>query len=132
MCTHNVPLVTGNQSAPSPWWDYIERNLEYRNLTTGDLAREVGVDRSRLTAWRKGAKISIPTARAIARLFQVSVFEVLVAAGMLTQQEADHQPASTDPTDLSDEQLISELRRRLKQRAETAALAEPPTANPAD
>ncbi|WP_232520074.1 helix-turn-helix transcriptional regulator [Actinosynnema pretiosum] len=120
--------MTGNQSAPSPWWDYIERNLEYRNLTTGDLAREVNVDRSRLTAWRKGAKISIPTARAIARLFQVSVFEVLVAAGMLTQQEADYQPASTDPTDLSDEQLIAELRRRLKQRAET----EPPTEPSAD
>lgn len=108
--------VSADQNTPSPLWTYIETNLENRGLTTGDLARATGVHRSRFTDWRRGKSISIETARAIANLFQVSPLEVLVAAELITAEEAQLRHTRPDPAALSDEELVAELRRRLKRK----------------
>ncbi|MEU6154546.1 helix-turn-helix transcriptional regulator [Actinosynnema sp. NPDC047251] len=99
---------------PSPLWTYIETNLENRGLNTGDLARATGVHRSRFTDWRRGKSISIETARAIAKLFEVSPLEVLVAAELLTPEEAQLRHTRPNPAEVSNEELIAELKRRLK------------------
>lgn len=86
--------------------------MERSGLSTSDLVRAVGVHRSRLTDWRRGRSVSLETARALAHLFEVPILEVLVAAGLLTQDEADARPLR-DATSISDEVLVAELHRRL-------------------
>ncbi|MEV0679845.1 helix-turn-helix transcriptional regulator [Actinosynnema sp. NPDC050436] len=100
------------ENTPS-WWEYLEENLARRGLTTGDLARGAGVDRSRLTDWKRGGKASLDSARSVAGLFGASPLEVMVAAGLLTPDEAELREARPDPGRLSDEELIAELRRRM-------------------
>lgn len=102
---------------PSPLWTYIETNLENRGLSTGDLSRATGVHRSRFTDWRRGKSINIDTARAIAKLFEVSPLEVMVAAELITAEEAQLKHTRPDPADLTDDELVAELRRRLKRLA---------------
>ncbi|WP_433268060.1 helix-turn-helix domain-containing protein [Actinosynnema sp. CS-041913] len=106
--------MTDDENTSSAWWDYLQANLESRDMTTGDLARGAGVDRSRLTDWKRGGKASVESARAIASLFDASPLEVMVAAGLITREEAELRQARPDPTKLSDEELVAELKRRLR------------------
>ncbi|GAA1352347.1 helix-turn-helix domain-containing protein [Saccharothrix algeriensis] len=106
--------MTEDESTPSQWWAYLQANLARRGLSTGDLARGAGVDRSRLTDWKRGGKASVESARAVAALFGVSPLEVMVAAGLLSREEAALRAEQPDPARLGDEELIAELRRRLR------------------
>ncbi|MEV0675543.1 helix-turn-helix domain-containing protein [Actinosynnema sp. NPDC050436] len=110
-------------------WKYIRRNLDDRGLTTGDLARATGVHRSRLTEWRQGRSMSVPTARSIARLFDTSIVEVLVVAGLLFDDEVHLQRARPDSSLLTDAELMAELKRRLDG---TRSALDPVTATEAD
>lgn len=83
-------------------------------MTTGELARGLGVDRSRLTDYRAGGRPSVATARRAALLFRVDPVAVLVAGGLLTAEEAGLRRARPDPAELGDDELIAELRRRVK------------------
>ncbi|MEU4800871.1 helix-turn-helix transcriptional regulator [Actinosynnema sp. NPDC023587] len=105
--------MTEPENGPSAWWTYLEENLANRGLTTGDLARGAGVDRSRLSDWKRGGKASLESARAIAALFDAGPLEVMVAAGLITREEAALRRTRPDPGQLSDEELIAELRRRM-------------------
>ncbi|MEU5695922.1 helix-turn-helix transcriptional regulator [Actinosynnema sp. NPDC020468] len=106
--------MTEAENTPSTWWDYIEKNLEYRGISTGELARRAGIDRSRFTDWRKGKSASLEAARAIAGVFDASPLEVMVAAGLITEQEARQTRTRPDPGELSDDELVAELTRRLR------------------
>ncbi|MBW4716829.1 helix-turn-helix domain-containing protein [Saccharothrix obliqua] len=106
--------MSAEQNTPSRLWAYIETNLDNRGLNTGHLARATGVHRSRFTDWRRGKSISIETSRAIAKLFEVSPLEVLVAAELITEEEAQLRHTRPNPAELSDEELVAELKRRLK------------------
>ncbi|MEJ2858635.1 MULTISPECIES: helix-turn-helix domain-containing protein [unclassified Saccharothrix] len=101
----------------SPFWSYLEARMERAGLTTSDLVRAVGVHRSRLTDWRRGRSVSVETARALAGLFGVSLLEVLVAAGVISAEEADARPLR-EAGAVSDDLLLVELRRRLAAREE--------------
>ncbi|MFC6091117.1 helix-turn-helix transcriptional regulator [Saccharothrix sp. BKS2] len=96
------------------WWQYVETNLRNRGLKTGDLTRVTGVDRSRISEWKRGRGVSLETARAVARLFEVSPLEAWVAAELITDEEARLQRARPDPADLTDQELVAELTRRLE------------------
>lgn len=96
----------------SQFWSYLEARMEGAGLSTSDLVRAVGVHRSRLTDWRRGKSLSWETARSLARLFQVPLLEILVAAGQLSDEEANARPLRS-PSSLSDAVLLHELRRRL-------------------
>lgn len=96
------------------WWEYVEANLRNRGLSTGDLTRTTGVDRSRVSEWKRGKGVSLETARAVARLFGVSPLEAWVAAGLITAEEARLQRTRPNPADLTDQELIAELTRRLQ------------------
>lgn len=114
----NIDRVTADGSTPSRWWQYIEANLENRGMTTGDLARRANVDRSRISEWKRGKGVSLDTARSIAVLFEVSPLEVMVAAELITAEEAQLRRAQPDPAALTDQELLAELGRRLRRSAE--------------
>ncbi|GGP34189.1 helix-turn-helix domain-containing protein [Saccharothrix coeruleofusca] len=106
--------MAAEESTPSSWWQYVQANLDNQGWTTGDLARHTGIDRSRFTDWRRGRSVSIENARTIARVFGASPLEVMVAAGLLTEQEAQLRRTRPDPAALTDEELLAELGRRLR------------------
>ncbi|MBB5956417.1 transcriptional regulator with XRE-family HTH domain [Saccharothrix tamanrassetensis] len=105
--------MTDDENTSSTWWDFLMDNLRSRGLSTGDLARGAGVDRSRLSDWKRGGKASVESARAIAVLFDASPLEVMVAAGLITPNEAALRQARPDPARLTDDELVAELRKRL-------------------
>ncbi|GAA0252158.1 hypothetical protein GCM10010492_60810 [Saccharothrix mutabilis subsp. mutabilis] len=105
-------MTDPGRAQASQFWSYLEARMEEAGLSTSDLVRAVGVHRSRLTDWRRGKSLSMDTARALARLFSVPLLEVMVAAGQLTDDEANARPLRS-PSSLSDAVLLYELRRRL-------------------
>ncbi|XVV06108.1 helix-turn-helix domain-containing protein [Actinosynnema sp. CA-248983] len=105
-------MVKSRRRSASLFWKYLEARMERSGMSTSDLVRAVGVHRSRLTDWRRGRSVSLETARALAHLFDVPLLEVLVAAGLLSEDEANARPMR-DATSISDKVLVAELRRRL-------------------
>ncbi|MEU4739371.1 helix-turn-helix transcriptional regulator [Actinosynnema sp. NPDC023658] len=108
--------MTTDESADSPWWDFVQRQLDDRAMSTADLSERTGLDRSRFTEWRRGKGASLDTARLVARAFDMSPLEVMVRAQLITAQEADLRDAAPDPAALTDQQLLAELGRRLNRR----------------
>ncbi len=105
---------TYHRGVTTRWWEYVETNLRNRGLSPGDLSEMANVDRSRISEWKRGKGVSLETARAVARVFEVSPLEAWVAAELITDEEARLQRARPDPADFSDQELITELTRRLK------------------
>lgn len=98
---------------PPRLWSYVESRLTARGLSTGDLARATGLKRSQFTAWRRGSGITIETARVLAAFFGSPLLEVMVAADLITAEEAELRHAQPDPAGLSDTAILAELGSRL-------------------
>ncbi len=109
--------MTTDESAASPWWDFVQRQLDDRGMSTADLAEKTGLDRSRFTEWRRGKRPTLDTARLIAKAFDMSPLEVMVKAQLLTAQEVALRDAAPDPAVLTDKQLLAELGRRLNRQS---------------
>jgi transcriptional regulator with XRE-family HTH domain len=110
--------VTKAESADSSWSDFVQKQMDDRGMSTGELTDKTGFDRSRLTAWRKGERPNLDTARVVAKAFGMSPLEVMVAAKLITAEEAELKGVSSpDPGALTDQQLVAELGRRLKNRS---------------
>lgn len=93
----------------------MQTELDRRGWVPADLARAAGISHTRLTRWREGQAPSVDAARAVATAFGVPLLTVLVAAGLLTAEEAGQQSVSPpDPQRLTDEQLAAEMLRRMK------------------
>ena len=94
---------------------YLQDHLNGRDWTRADLARESGIGQSRLSRWMTGEALpGIENARHLANALGRPLLEVLVVARLITKQEARLDDATSgDPRTLADEQLITELRRRL-------------------
>lgn len=101
----------------SPLWSYIQRRLDERGWSMADLTRHSGLKSARFVAWREGAEISLANAKTLASAFGVPVLEILVAAGLLTEDEAQVTAVAerTVPVEgMSSEQLVREIARRLR------------------
>jgi transcriptional regulator with XRE-family HTH domain len=110
--------MTTDESADSTWWEWIERQLADRDMTTGRLSELTGLDRSAFTRWRKGERPTLDTSRLVAKAFDMSPLEVMVKAHLLFAEEAGLRGVSSpDPAALTDQQLVSELTRRLKRKS---------------
>lgn len=97
---------------------YLQGLLDRAEWTQADLGRAADIHPTLIGRWIKGQDISVPNARAVAAALNRPLLEVLIAAGILTAEEAkagDWEPVAA--VKLTDDQLVAELRRRL----ETAA-----------
>ncbi|XVV02693.1 helix-turn-helix domain-containing protein [Actinosynnema sp. CA-248983] len=101
---------------PPRLWSYIASRLTAQGLSTGDLARATGLNRSQFSAWRRGSKITIDTARTLADFFSRPLLEVMVAAELITAEEAELRHAQPDPATLSNTAILAELDNRLAHR----------------
>lgn len=95
--------------------DYLRAHLDRHGWNAAQLARASGISASVIGRWLSRDTVpSLDNARAIAVGIKRPLLEVLVAAGLLTAEEARQKTtAPIDPTTLSDDELLREVRRRM-------------------
>ena len=99
------------------WWAWLQRHLDERGWTPSDLARHAKINRSIISRWREGAQPEVPTARALAAALGRPLLEVLVAAELLTPEEAGVTGVTViSVPQMSDDELLAELAVRLRRR----------------
>lgn len=113
----------------SSWAEYVQRHLDALGWDNATLSRVAQlpdgrrIDRSLIGRWiNEGTQPSIESIRAVARALDRDIREGLVAAGKLTAEEVgmfideDLPPTSPDLRLLSDDELLDEVRRRMRRR----------------
>lgn len=96
------------------WWEYIQRITE--GASQADIARALDLDATTVWRWRADkAKPGPEGAIEVARAYGRPVAEALAALGVITPEEArvTEVVVKGAPSDLDDDELIEELRRRL-------------------
>lgn len=96
------------------WWQYVQRVTG--GASQAAIARAVQVDKSTVWRWTKNTASPIPeVAIRFARAYGRPVTEALVAAGAITADEAGVTTVvvRTKPSELGDDELIEEVRRRM-------------------
>jgi len=100
------------------WWAWVQRHLDERGWTSSDLARHAKINRSIIGRWRDGAQPEVSTARALAVALGRPLLEVLVAAELLTAEEAGVTGVTViSVAQMSDGELLAELAARLRRAA---------------
>lgn len=95
------------------WWGYVKSVAPHD--TNATIAKRVGVSAPSVSRWQGKNSADPATAAAFARAYGRPVLEAFVAAGFLTADEAGEQPAAPPSlATLSDDDLIEEVRRRMR------------------
>ncbi|WP_064078345.1 helix-turn-helix domain-containing protein [Prescottella equi] len=101
----------------SNWSDFLRARLDDRGWDAARLAAEAGVTPSIVSRWMSGAhKPTADRVRAVAEALDVSVMEAMIAAEVITADEAKVTALAPDPKLLSDQELLGEMSRRLAER----------------
>ncbi|NKU37723.1 helix-turn-helix domain-containing protein, partial [Rhodococcus hoagii] len=101
----------------SNWSDFLRARLDDRGWDAARLAAEAGVTPSIVSRWMSGAhKPTADRVRAVAEALDVSVMEAMIAAEVITADEAKVTALAPDPKLLSDQELLYEVSRRLAER----------------
>lgn len=95
------------------WNDYVARVAEGETQTT--IAAKLGVSGPTVSRWRKfGPRPE--NVSTFARVYGRPVLEAFIAAGYITAEEANETPtAAPNLNSLSNDELVQELARRLKE-----------------
>lgn len=94
------------------WWQYVQ------SVAGGDqqnaIARRLGVDQSTVSRWKASGIPGKPeNVVALARAYGRPVLEAFVAAGFLSKEDAGATVTVPDIGQLSDDDLLSEVKRRM-------------------
>jgi hypothetical protein len=95
------------------WWQYVSQVAG--TATPSEIARRVGLTPSSVSRWQ----LSTPkpeTAAAFARAYDRPVIEALIAAGVVTAEEAGVTEVAADLSSVPVDDLLAEIRRRLQDR----------------
>lgn len=113
---HGEHLHANNMGAvptenPTKWWTYL---LEIAGTTKQqDIAVRAGVDQSHLSRWKNGYPPSVPFVIKVAEAYGRNVLEALVAAEIITPEQADlHEVRVTSLDEYSTRELLEEVLRR--------------------
>lgn len=110
---------------------WMTDQLASRDWTVTDLANASGLNRSGIQRWKSGAlRPDVDNARKLAEAFRRPLLEVLVAADILTEEEAKLQTTTADPTTLTNEQILVEVGRRMQVSGKRAITVEEIAAHP--
>jgi transcriptional regulator with XRE-family HTH domain len=104
---------------------WLRNQREIRSWSGSDLARRLGLNQVRVSAYERG-QYEVPDAIAeeIASILDLPVIEVRLNLGLWVPAEADLRELRHhgDPTQISDDALISEIIRRYRQRTDREIL----------
>lgn len=99
------------------WWTYVQTLVGTDNFV--EAAGKAGFDKSAFSRWKQGAKADPAFVVKLARAYHANPIHALVISGLLTEEEAqlrEVNPGSREALErLSDDELIDELRLRLRQ-----------------
>ena len=100
------------------WWDYVRRITN--DAPQMDIAAASGVAAATISRWSTGQRgVTLDSAVAIARGYRRPVLEALVAAGLITGEDARETPAAAPSlSSLSDDDLLAEVRKRMRHEAQ--------------
>lgn len=103
-------------SNPTDWWLYIEKGLEDAGINQTRLADLIGISRPSLSRWRtQGVTPNDPEiVRGVAFVLQTPIVDALEALGYLDEHEAAQMRGTAELADYSDDQLLEEISRRMK------------------
>jgi transcriptional regulator with XRE-family HTH domain len=100
------------------WADYVQANLDSLGWSNSTLASQADIDRSLIGRWlNEGTQPSVESVRVVTRAFGRPVWEGIVAAEILTEDELKATPPPSREPDLrlaSDDTLLAEVRRRMR------------------
>lgn len=94
----------------STWAEYVERITRGASQTA--IAERAGLSQSAVNRWRS-ATPKPETVAALARAYDRPVLEAFVAAGFLTKEDASLTEVRVAARDLTDDEFVEEMRRRL-------------------
>lgn len=116
-CTHATKIAgMTRQNSSARWAEWVQQHLDALGWTNIDLARAAGIDRSLIGRWlNDGTRPTIESIRAVCRAFHRDIRQGLIMAGLFTEAEMQTSaPAAPDVRLLGDEELLGEVRRRMR------------------
>lgn len=111
---HNYPLGVPNRQQKqhlTRWYGYVLRVTE--GMTAKEVADRAGFDQSAMTRWKNGANADPKFVVQFARAFNQNVLMALAEAEMITDEEADLHEVKIGVEDMTTQQLLEELARRI-------------------
>jgi transcriptional regulator with XRE-family HTH domain len=96
------------------WWDFVSRYLELRDTNAAQVAKKAGYDKAQLSKWRQGASVSPKLARDTALALNAPVLDAFIAAGYLRPEDTTAEVIERPVSELGDEELLAEVRQRMK------------------
>lgn len=99
------------QSKPSRWYEYVLNISE--GMTAKEVADRAHFDQSAMTRWKNGLNVDPKFAVQFARAFNQNVLHALAEAGLITEAEADLHEVKIGLDEVSTQQLLEELARRI-------------------
>lgn len=104
-CTHTIAGVNN-------WWSYVEEVT--RDAQQVAVAIHADIDKSHITRWKQGHEPGVHFVVKFARAYGRNPLEAMVAAGFITADEAQLREVRVGAEDLTDDQLIDEIRARMR------------------
>lgn len=95
---------------PTAWATYVERVTG--GASQSAIADKAGLSQSAVNRWHTSTP-KPETVVALARAYDRPVLEAFVAAGFLSEDDAALNEIKASARDLSDEDLVAELQRRM-------------------
>ncbi|AYR01555.1 transcriptional regulator [Arthrobacter phage Seahorse] len=93
------------------WYEYVLRTTE--GMTAKEVADRAGFDQSAMTRWKNGANADPKFVVQFARAFNQNVLMALAQADLITDEEADLREVKIGVEDMTTQQLLEELARRI-------------------
>jgi transcriptional regulator with XRE-family HTH domain len=111
---------------PETFWDYLVRVTD--NAAGAEIARIAQVDAGTVSRWKTGkVRPSVESVIAIARNWRRPAVEALVAANYLDATDAAEAiEIGRSASDLADDELLAEIRRRMKGAAHALSTTDAP------
>ncbi|KAF0964654.1 helix-turn-helix domain-containing protein [Rhodococcus sp. T7] len=110
------------------WGAFLTDHMKDRGWSQNRLAKEARTNPSVVSRWiNDGMEPGIKSIRLVAEAFGVPVTRALLAAGAVTADELGILPVvAPDPDLLSDEELLHQLDKRMRQRRTEVIVPVPP------
>lgn len=99
------------KQAQTRWYEYVLRVTE--GMTAKEVADRAGFDQSAMTRWKNGANADPKFVVQFARAFNQNVLMALAQAEMITDEEADLHEVKIGVQEMTTQQLLEELARRI-------------------
>lgn len=98
------------------WWTYVTQTSG--TDSPKEMQSRTGIDGPNFSRWKGGHTPKVGMVAEFARAYGRPVLEAFIAAGFLTADEAQQRPAAAPSLDsLTDDQLLDEMRKRMRHGA---------------